>query len=165
MTTEMILRFGQPVQKPVNKGIFNWLTKNRETGILKNSGLSVFRPGGKQLSLFTCDNSVSLWTLAGFRDGRYVKSTVMQKTGVTLLSSIASSIPVFFCCIRKGIPMFTKSPVSLPLNIIRSAGTFDLASDGTTLFSSRICRFKWKSRILRQQLEDVCLLESVIESL
>ncbi len=165
MATENILQFVQPVREPVGSRLASWLTKRQKTDILKNSGLHITFPEQCPHSLLTGANSIPLWALEGFRKGRRVNSTAFQNAGVLVFSSISCNIPVFLCSIRNGVSRVIKSPVSLPLCIIRAAGTLELASDGTTLFSKRTHRSTGKNSTLRRQLEDVCLLESIINNI
>ncbi|MEA3266998.1 MAG: hypothetical protein U9P42_08670, partial [Candidatus Fermentibacteria bacterium] len=138
MTTENILQFDQPARKPVTRRFADWLIE--KTDILKNSGLHITFPEEPLYSPLTCENTVPLWGLEGFRKNRYVKSTALQKKGITLLSSIDCNIPVFLCNNKNGVSRVIKSPVFLPLSIIRTAGAVELASNGTTLFLKRMYR-------------------------
>lgn len=162
MTTENILRLGHQTQKPASEGIFSWLIKNQEILILKNTGLRIIHSARRQPSPFTCGNSIPLLTLEGFRNRRYVNSEAIRKNGVLLLTSVSCDIPAFFCGIRNGVPGLTRPPVSIPRSITHTAGTLNIASDGSTLFSSSRHRFIGKFGILKQQLKNVYLLESII---
>lgn len=165
MTTENILQFVQPAREPISSRLTSWLIKRQKADILKNSGLHITLPEHCMYSPLTGADSIRLWALEGFRKGRCVNSTAFRNAGILLFTSIACDIPVFLCSIRNGASRVIKSPVSLPLCIIRAAGTLELVSDGTTLFSKRTHLSAGKNSILRRQLKDVCLLESIIASI
>ncbi len=109
------------------------------------------------------DSPVKL--MEGFRSGRYVSSALFSSGGYHCLTSIASRLPVFRSLVRDGIPFVTKSPVALPLAVLRQAGNIELASDGRFIFSLSSRRKRRGIRLMEWQLREVELLESLIEQL
>lgn len=109
------------------------------------------------------DSPVKL--MEGFRSRRYVSSALFSSHRYHCLTSIASSLPVFRCLVREGIPFVTKSPVAIPLTVLRQAGNIELASDGRFIFSLSSRRKCRKMRFVQWQLREVELLESLIEQL
>jgi len=103
--------------------------------------------------------------LEGFRKGRYVLSALFNERNYEVITSIECTLPPITCIVKQGVPRMIKSPIALPLELLRKMGDVAIVSDGSSLFSKKTLRSVDSKGLLNMQIRDVRQLEALISGI
>ncbi len=140
-------------------------TRPGRMGILESAGLHFTDPERYSGSPGLRATGSPVSVAEGFRGDRYINSALFHERGYELVTSVTCSLPAFICDVRLGVPRVIKSPVTLPLEILKRLGTAVIVSDGSRLSSRRYFRRGTRPEITLRQIGDIELLESLITAI
>ena len=101
--------------------------------------------------------------LEGFRSGRFVSSALFNERGFEVITSVECDLPPLTCMVKQGVPRLIKSPVELPLELIRKMGDVVLVCDGSSIFSRKSFRDGNTESMLKTQINEIILLETMLD--
>lgn len=131
-------------------------------GVLEAEGLHFTDPERYSGSPGLRATGSPVCVIEGFRKDRYINSALFNERGYELVTSVSCSLPAFICDVRQGVPRVIKSPVTLPLDILKKLGSALIVSDGNSLSSRRVFRRWSRQRAPMRQITEIELLESLI---
>ncbi len=101
--------------------------------------------------------------LEGFRSGRFVSSALFNERGFEVITSVECDLPPLTCMVKQGVPRLIKSPVELPLELVRKMGDLVLVCDGRSIFSRKTFRNVCEKSMLNIQIREIISLETLID--